>query len=130
MKTRILIFLTLLFIASYSCNKKEQITKINKYDGAILKYEVVKVDSGWGYKIYKNNKVFINQPFIPAVRGTHYFKTKKDAELTAQLVIDIMSKKNGLPTVTIEQLDSIGVIDSTMIDEKKHYKDKKYNNQN
>lgn len=118
MKIIISIFFTLLAI-SYSCNKKEKPTKVNKYDGAILKYEVVKIDSGWAYKIYKNKKVFINQPFIPAVRGTHYFKTKKDAELTAQLVIDKMSKKNGLPSVTIEELDSIGVLDSSMLNSMK-----------
>jgi len=117
-----ILLLTLFIGLTISCNKKtEKKTQINKYDGARIWYEVVEVDSGWGYKIYKEDKVFINQPFVPAVNGKHYFKNKKDATLTAQLVIDKMAKKTGLPSVTLQELDSIGVLDSSMLTTTKEY---------
>lgn len=122
MKITAFFFSLMISILYFSCSKNEQnLTEkktVNKYDKALLSYKVYKVDSGWGYKIYKNKKVFIKQPIIPAINATIPFKTKKDAEKVAKLVIEKMQKQIGLPSISIEELDSLGVLDSILYNEK------------
>ena len=121
MKIASIIFISVILIFS-SCAKKEQTSShtsaVNKYDKSILRYEVYKVDSGWGYKIYKNKKVFIKQPIIPAINASVPFKTPEDAEKVAELVIKKMKNKIGLPSVNTDELDSLGVLDSTLLNYK------------
>ncbi len=116
MKITAFFFSLMISILYFSCSKNEQnLTEkktVNKYDKALLSYKVYKVDSGWGYKIYKNKKVFIKQPIIPAINATIPFKTQKDAEKVAKLVIEKMQKQIGLPSISVEELDSLGVLDS------------------
>lgn len=69
-----------------------------------------KTDNGWGYDIYINDKKYIHQYYIPAVNGNRPFKTKEDAEKTAELVKTKIKKNILPPSVTINELDSIGVI--------------------
>ena len=65
---------------------------------------------GWGYQILNNGKPYINQPHIPAVSGAEGFNSEEDALKTADLVL--YKLENGIvpPSVTIEELDSLGVL--------------------
>lgn len=65
---------------------------------------------GWGYDIYVDKKKMIHQPIIPAVPGNDAFKTEKDALKTGTLAADKMKKSGSLPTITVNELDSLGVI--------------------
>ncbi|MEA3451909.1 MAG: DUF4907 domain-containing protein [Bacteroidota bacterium] len=91
----------------------------NSYDSAVLTFEVIKIDDGWGYEIYKDDTIFIKQELIPAVNGYFLFKTPVDASKAALLVVEKMSQKAGLPSLTIDELDSIGVLDSTILNYQK-----------
>jgi len=64
---------------------------------------------GWGYKIFEYGKLFINQPHIPAVQGNKGFSTQEDANKTAEFAISKM--QNGIipPTISVAELDSLGV---------------------
>lgn len=66
---------------------------------------------GWGYKIFEYGKLFINQPHIPAVQGNKGFSSQEDAMKTAEFAISKM--QNGIvpPTISTQELDSLGVID-------------------
>ena len=44
------------------------------------------IDDGYGYKIIHEDKVLIQQNYIPAVQGTFPFKTANDAEQVGELV--------------------------------------------
>ena len=68
-------------------------------------------DASWGYKIYLDGKLYVNQPHVPAVQGKSGFKSREDAEQTAILVSDKV--KNGIspPTVSKDELKELGVID-------------------
>lgn len=114
-------FIILLFIVSliFSCKVKNKSVIENFYDGDTLTFEVIKVDKGWGYTIYKNSDEFIRQEMIPAVNGYFTFKNPQDAAKTAMLVVSKMSKKSGLPALTIDELDSLGVLDSTILNYQK-----------
>ena len=119
MKIVTIFFISIISMLFVSCTKKEQISSptvaINKYDKAVLTYKVYKEDSGWGYKIYKNKKVFINQPIIPAINASVPFKTSEDAEKVAKFVIHKLQTQIGLPTLSPDELDSLGVLDSVLV---------------
>ena len=67
-------------------------------------------DHGWGYQILNNGDLYINQPHIPAVAGNKGFDSEGKAITTADYIIYKMN--NGLfpPTVSPEELDSLGVM--------------------
>ena len=120
-KTMKKIFTLTVFIILLACNNKKNTEKVylNYFDNDTLTFQTFKVDTGWGYKIYKNKKLFIYQNLIPAVNGHFLFKSQKDAEKTALLVIKKMTKEAGLPALTISELDSIGVLDSFILNYQK-----------
>ena len=64
---------------------------------------------GWGYDIYVDNKKMIHQPIIPAIPGNNAFRTEKDAQKTGQLAVEKMKKTGSLPTLSVTELDSLGV---------------------
>lgn len=65
---------------------------------------------GWGYKIFDNGALFINQPHIPAIQGNKGFSTKEKAEITASFAIIKMEQGFVPPTISPEELDSLGVL--------------------
>ena len=65
---------------------------------------------GWGYKIYEYGNLFINQPHIPAVQGNKGFSTEEHASITAEFAISKMNKGIVPPTLSTNELDSLGVL--------------------
>lgn len=120
MKIKLLIvFILFLNIFSSCSNKKPTGIVFNKADSTFLTYEVFKINSGWGYIIYKSGIVFIYQDFIPAINHKIPFDSYDKAEKTAKFVVQIMQQSSGLPFVTFEQLDSLKVLNEQII--KNHY---------
>ena len=66
---------------------------------------VIEENEQWIYEINKNDQLFIRQEFIPAIAGKKSFKTKRDAEVIGELVIDKLYKTNN-PTLTISEIIS------------------------
>lgn len=64
---------------------------------------------GWGYDIYVNGKKLIHQPIIPAIPGNAPFRTEKDALKTGALAAGKMKKSGSLPTLSVKELDSLGI---------------------
>ncbi len=65
---------------------------------------------GWGYKIMKDGQLSINQPTIPAIQGNRCFSSKEKAEKTAEFIINKMNNNVFPPTISVEELDSLGVL--------------------
>lgn len=67
-------------------------------------------EHGWGYQILNNGDLYINQPHIPAVSGNKGFDSEAKATTTADFILYKLN--NGLfpPTVSQEELDSLGVL--------------------
>ena len=77
------------------------------------KYEViitVNPDQSFGYQILKDGKLMIDQKNIPAIQGYKGFSSKKDAETTANFAIDKIKKGAFPPTISVEELDSLGIL--------------------
>jgi len=74
--------------------------------GHFYKAELFRSGQGWGYDILKNEKVYIHQPFIPAIEGEVPFSDKRSARKTGKLVISKLMRQKS-PTVTKEELERI-----------------------
>ena len=105
--------ITILLFACNAHQKKIETSKIPQYDS--LTYKVFKVKGGWGYDVIINGKVFIHQPFIPAVEGGFPFRTREDARKTAILVIEKLMTQHGMPRVTVGELKELGVLYDTVL---------------
>jgi hypothetical protein len=64
---------------------------------------------GWGYDIFIDGKRTIHQPIIPAVPGNNSFSSEEKAKKTAEFAVGKMKSSGSLPTLSIEELDSLGV---------------------
>ncbi|HIO68683.1 MAG TPA: DUF4907 domain-containing protein [Flavobacteriales bacterium] len=67
-------------------------------------------DNGWGYDIFLNGKKYIHQTTIPSMSGTSGFASKADATIVGDLVVGKLERNEMPPSVTPEELDSLGVV--------------------
>lgn len=74
-----------------------------------LKVEAFQRETGWGYRIYSDTSVIIEQVYIPGVEGAIGFKTEASAIKTGKLVEQKLQNKIFPPTVTFHELDSLEV---------------------
>lgn len=109
-------------IICISCNRQiENATSDIEPNGSQLNkksaepvYSIITTEKsglGWGYQILKDGKLMINQENIPAIQGNKGFSNKEEAEKTAEFMLSKI--KNGVfpPTISIEELDSLQVLD-------------------
>ena len=75
-----------------------------------ISYEIISSEYGYGYKIYLNGKLYINQPYIPALPGKAGFVTTDDAEKIAKLASNKIKQGIKPPTITVEELKLAGII--------------------
>lgn len=64
---------------------------------------------GWGYDIYVDGKRNIHQPIIPGIAGNNAFSTEEAAKITGTFAIQKMKQTGRLPTITLQELDSLGI---------------------
>jgi hypothetical protein len=64
----------------------------------------------FGYDIYSEGSLIIHQNSIPGLPGDKGFTTKAKAEKVAKLVIDKLSAGEMPPTVSIEELKKLKII--------------------
>ena len=95
----IVLFFLFVFLGSCAEKKTEDIT-----------IHTFQTETGWGYDILIKNKVYVHQPVIPAIPGKNGFKNENDARKTAVLVSKKIAENIMPPSVTIRELDSIGVL--------------------
>ncbi|MEO7263715.1 MAG: DUF4907 domain-containing protein, partial [Ferruginibacter sp.] len=65
---------------------------------------------GFGYDIYIKDALYIHQPHIPAIAGNNGFSTEANAKKAAEFVLYKLDHNIMPPSVTPEQLDSLGVL--------------------
>ena len=85
-------------------------------DITVKTFEVKDKDSkktiGWGYDLYiapENDHPAIHQSNIPAIQGNKSFSTEEKARMTGEYAASKMKTTGSLPTITIKELDSLGV---------------------
>jgi len=79
--------------------------------GRELTYFIIKVpDEKFGYSIFIDGQMYIEQKSMPAVQGNNGFATKEDAEKVAKWVIEKIKQGEMPPTATVEDLKNLDVI--------------------
>lgn len=74
--------------------------------GHSFELQVFPSNGGWGYDILKNDKIYIHQPYIPAVEGEIPFRDRESARETGRLVISKIRKRE-IPSVSREEIEKI-----------------------
>jgi len=121
MRFIILILIALIINACESSGTPEEIDKnVIKNETPLTQSTKNKVEytykiifspqSGWGYQILNNGQLYINQPHIPAVSGSTGFTDESKAIKTAKFVIYKLHNNILPPTVSVNELDSLGVL--------------------
>jgi hypothetical protein len=110
---KLLAYILLSFFLLAACRQGN--TKIAPYAGeAGTTIPVIKIfgtdATGYGYSIFIQDKEIIHQPHIPAIDSLHCFSSKEDAERVALLVRQKMINHQFPPAVSVEEIDSLGVI--------------------
>ncbi len=113
----LLFYICLLVLGS--CNndgetiESEHSIKNNSKNEVSSEYYVLTIENpviGWGYQIFKDGKLVIDQKHIPVIQGYRGFSSKENAEKLGNYIIEKM--KNGVfpPTLNQSELDSLGVL--------------------
>jgi hypothetical protein len=95
-------------------SKKENVLqkeKCNPYEKAKITTRIISsVNKTFGYEIVVNGKTLVRQPNIPALPGNDGFTTKKRAQRVADFVVRRIRNNEMPPTVTVEDLQKMGVL--------------------
>ena len=106
---KVFYFLLLLSAIFYSCNYNKKDKAIAK-PSSDFKIKIFAEGSGYGYDIFKNAVVYIHQATIPAIQGNKTFNTEAQAQRAAEFVVYKIEHNIIPPSVTQEELDSLGVL--------------------
>jgi hypothetical protein len=83
----------------------------NPHREANLRFEVTtRPDNTFGYNILMDGRILIHQPHIPALPGNEGFREKEDAQKVAEFVIHKIRQNIFPPSITVQELDSLGVL--------------------
>ena len=98
-------FATATFFSSCNGNKKSESEGLRSY-----KVSAIPLDSAWGYRIYQDSVPVIEQKIIPGLPGNVGFNTEQEALKTGELVISKLKKGIFPPSVSKQELDSLGIV--------------------
>ena len=74
-------------------------------------YKIINgLDKTFGYDIYKSDTLMVHQLHIPALQGNQGFKSTSDAEKVAQFVVNKMLTGEIPPSISIEELKYLKII--------------------
>jgi hypothetical protein len=74
--------------------------------GHFYDVDLFKSGNGWGYDVLVKNKLYIHQPYMPAVEGQVPFSSRESARKIGRLVIKKI-RNHEIPAVTAEEIKAI-----------------------
>lgn len=91
--------------------KQKEIQQKNPYAKAPIITKIIPSENNtFGYDILVNGKTLVHQPSIPAMPGNSGFSTRAKAQKVAIFVVTKIRKNEMPPTVTVEDLNRMGVL--------------------
>lgn len=95
------IFASLILLTNKHYASKDIVEKGN------IKIETFRHEEGWGYHIFMDDKMYIEQKYIPVISGKLPFKTKGDAENVARLMKKKIIENIIPPSISLKEIDSL-----------------------
>jgi len=93
----------------------QQQEKSNPYAKAEISTRIIpSINKTFGYEIIVNGKTRVRQPNIPALPGNNGFTSKEKAQKVADFVVKKIRNNEMPPTVTIEDLNRMGILKSNV----------------
>jgi hypothetical protein len=90
---------------------KEVKQQKNPYANAEITIKIIpSINNTFGYDILLYGRPLVHQPNIPGLPGNEGFTTTGRAQKVAEFVVKKIRKNEMPPTVTIEDLNSMGVL--------------------
>ena len=121
------LFLVVIFTVLLACSnsntnipavKTTEATPPEKPKAEVEKYTfriIPALENTFGYEILDQGKILVQQKSIPSLPGNRGFHTEDDAEKCAVFVISKLNRNIMPPSVTPEELDSLGIIINSKI---------------
>jgi hypothetical protein len=98
-------------ISADNAADKETQKQTNPYANAELTIKIIpSANNTFGYDILLYGRPLIHQPSIPGLPGNEGFTTKDGAQTVAEYVVKKIRNNEMPPTVTIEDLNTMGVL--------------------
>jgi len=82
----------------------------------IVNVETYRVSEGWGYKILLDDRVYIDQPFIPGLPGRKPFPDQKSA-LKAAGMVKVKLVQGDVHHISREDIQKLGIDSMDMSDQ-------------
>ena len=90
---------------------KEAKQQNNPYANADINTKIIpSANNTFGYDILLYGRPLVHQPTIPGLPGNEGFTTKERAQTVAEFVVKKIRNNEMPPTVTIEDLNNMGVL--------------------
>jgi len=97
--------------ADQAADKKEVKEQKNPYANAEITIKIIpSANNTFGYDILLYGRPLVHQPNIPGLPGNEGFTTKERAQTVAEFVVKKIRNNEMPPTVTIEDLNTMGVL--------------------
>jgi hypothetical protein len=94
-----------------AADKKEVKEQENPYANAEITIKIIpSANNTFGYDILLYRRPLVHQPNIPGLPGNEGFTTKERAQTVAEFVVKKIRNNEMPPTVTIEDLNTMGVL--------------------
>ena len=110
MRYKGIIILLYTFISCGSNENQKVLDSIESNINTVFSIKVTAVvDSKFGYQIYRNDTLMIDQYEIPAISGNKGFVSYDEAQIIAELVVKKLSKGIFPPEILISELINLGI---------------------
>ena len=97
--------------ANETVGKQEAKQQKNPYANAEITIKIIPAaNNTFGYDILLYGRPLVHQPNIPGLPGNEGFTTKERAQTVAEFVVKKIRNNEMPPTVTIEDLNNMGVL--------------------
>jgi len=110
----VFLLISIFFVFHKRAQIKEEVIAhedYNPYKDAEIKAVIIPSENNtFGYDIYLYDAILIHQPSRPGLPGNIGFATEEDAIKVAELVIKKIRNNEMPPTVTVEELEGLGVL--------------------
>lgn len=103
------LFFALLFLAGCEQQTANQQQSESHVGQMYVTVEPFKTPTGWGYKIYTDKKLYIQQTYIPSIEGNHSFATREDAEKVGKLAVQKMAAYHKMPYISPQDLQQLNI---------------------